>query len=112
MFSQCLRAAEDRLHKPHHSFIFTLATMKRQRLISEGALSRLFQDAAEAWKRQDYQQTIEILERSARLDPANARIQLDLGRAYGLRYDYASAERCFEKAARIAPRKIDALVAA
>ena len=69
----------------------------------------MFQEAAEAWKRQEYQQTIEILERAARLDPANTRIQLDLGRAYGLRYDYAAAERCLEKAVRVAAKRAEAL---
>src|SRR5436309_2291545 len=79
--------------------------MKRQRLISKGSLSRLFQDAAEAWRRQDYQETIALLERASRLDPANASVQLDLGRAYGLRYEYEAADRCFEKAAKIAPQR-------
>jgi len=86
--------------------------MKRQQLISKGSLSRLFQEAAEAWRRQGYSESIALLERASRLDPGNPRIPLDLGRAYGLRYEYASAERCFEKAIRIAPRKVDALLAA
>ena len=86
--------------------------MKRPRSVSQGSLSRMFQEAAEAWKLQDYPQTIEILERAARLDPANASIHLDLGRAYGLRYNYADAERCFEKAARVTPRQADALTEA
>src|SRR5512145_2431994 len=86
--------------------------MKRQKLASPRALSRMFHQAAESWKRQEYQQTIETLERAARLDPANPTIQLDLGRAYGLRYDYPGAERCFEKAVRIAPRKAPALAEA
>ena len=71
--------------------MFARVAMKRQRLVSQGTLSRLFQEAAEAWKRQDYQQTIETLERAARLDPANSSVQLDLGRAYGLRYRYSEA---------------------
>jgi len=86
--------------------------MKRQRLVSQGSLSRMFQEAAVAWKRQEYQKTIDTLERAARLDPANASIQLDLGRAYGLRYDYCQAERCLEKAVRVAVRKVDALMEA
>lgn len=86
--------------------------MKRQRLVSPGSLSRMFQEAAEAWKRQDYQQTIETLERAARLDPANASVHLDLGRAHGLRYNYAEAERCLEKAVRVAIRKAEALTEA
>src|SRR6185436_10822851 len=84
--------------------------MKRQRLISKGSLSRLFQDAAEAWRRQDYQQTIDLLERASRLDPANTGVLFDLGRAHGLRYQYDSAENCFEKAISIAPHKIEALI--
>jgi tetratricopeptide (TPR) repeat protein len=83
--------------------------MKRQRLASGGSLSRMFQEAAEAWKRLDYQQSIETLERAAKLDPANASIQLDLGRAYGMRYDYSAAERCLEKAVRVASRKVETL---
>lgn len=86
--------------------------MKRQRFVSPGSLSRMFQEAAEAWKRQDYQQTLATLERAARLDPANVSIQLDLGRAYGLRYNYAEAERCLEKAVRVAARKVEALTEA
>jgi tetratricopeptide (TPR) repeat protein len=86
--------------------------MKRQRLVSQGALSRLFQQAAEAWRRQDYSQTIDVLERAARLDPANSAVLLDLGRAHGLRYDYPAAGRCLEKAVRIAPRKTETLIEA
>lgn len=86
--------------------------MKRQRLVSKGSLSRLFQDAAEAWRQQDYQQTIALLERASRLDPANTTVQLDLGRAYGLRYEYDAADRCFEKAVKIAPQKADVLIEA
>src|SRR5215468_3293990 len=86
--------------------------MKRQRLVSKGSLSRLFQDAVEAWRRQDYQQTIALLERASRLDPANTNVLLDLGRAYGLRYEFESAGRCFEKAIKVAPRKTDALIEA
>lgn len=85
------------------------ALMKRQRFVSQHSLSRILQEAAEAWKRQDYQHTIESLERVTRLDPANARVLLDLGRAYGLRYDYAAAERCLEKAVRVAVKKAEAL---
>ncbi|MFZ0825878.1 MAG: sulfotransferase [Verrucomicrobiia bacterium] len=72
----------------------------------------MLQSASESWQRRDFQQSIEILERASRLDPANSGILLDLGRYYGKRYDYAAAERCFEKAVRMAPRKTEALVAA
>lgn len=89
--------------------MFSGAVMKRQRFVSQHSLTRILQEAAEAWKRQEYQQTIENLERVIRLDPANARVLLDLGRAYGLRYDYSAAERCFEKAVRVAAKKLEAL---
>src|SRR6266446_6967903 len=86
--------------------------MKRQRLISKGALSRLFQEAAEAWRRQSYAESIALLERASRLDPANASVLLDLGRAYGMRYDYISAERSLEKAVSIASNRVEALAEA
>ena len=40
--------------------------MKRQWFASQRSLSRLFQEGAEAWKRQKYQQTIKILEPGAK----------------------------------------------
>jgi len=85
---------------------------KRQRLVPEGSLSRMVVDAHALWKQREFQQSIELLERASQLDPANARILLDLGSVYGSRYDYAAAERCFEKAARVALRKTEALAAA
>lgn len=69
----------------------------------------MLQAAEEAWNRKDFQQGIDVLERASQMDPANSGILLQLGRAYGLRYDYAAAGRCFEKAIRIAPKKIDAM---
>src|SRR5690349_12670106 len=89
-----------------------MPSIKRQRLVSQGSLSRLFQEAVEAWRRQDYQQTIDLLKRASKLDPANTGILFDLGRAYGLRYQYDSAENSFEKAISIAPRKVEGLIEA
>src|SRR5262249_42097769 len=86
--------------------------MKRQTLVSQGSLSRIFEAATEAWRRQDYEETITLLERASRLDPANPRISFDVGRAYGLRYDYSAAERCLEKAVRLVPRKAEAFIEA
>src|SRR5271154_6039213 len=86
--------------------------LKQQSLVSVGSLNRMLQSAEEAWKRKDFQQNIELLERASRLNPANASILLQLGRMYGLRYNYAAAERCFEKAIRVAPKKTEALAAA
>ena len=70
------------------------------------------QAAAEAWHRQDYDESIELQERASRMDPANPGILLDLGRAYGMRYDCAAAEKSFEKAVRVAPRKSEVLAMA
>ncbi len=86
--------------------------MKRSSLVSQGSLTRIFQAADEAWKRCDFQPAIEMMERASRLAPSNAIIWLDLGRMHGLRYDYAAAERCFEQALRVAPKKSEALVLA
>jgi tetratricopeptide (TPR) repeat protein len=86
--------------------------MKRPQLISPGSLNRMLAGADEAWQRRDFQQSIELLERASRLDPANSRILLHLGRSYGLRYRSADAERCFEKAVRVAPNKAEMLAAA
>jgi tetratricopeptide (TPR) repeat protein len=70
---------------------------------SSDKVSRLFQRAADAWTRQEYQTTIELLIRAGRLEPQHTGIQLDLGRAYGLRYQYPAADRCFERALALAP---------
>jgi tetratricopeptide (TPR) repeat protein len=86
--------------------------LKRQSLVSPGSLARMLQAAEEAWKRKDFQQNIELLERASRLDPANTGILLQLGRVHGLRYDYAAAGRCFEKATRVAPKKTEAIALA
>jgi tetratricopeptide (TPR) repeat protein len=86
--------------------------LKRPQLVSQGSLSRLLQAASESWKRCDHQSAIEAMERLSRLDPANASVWLDLGGFYGKRYDYAAAERCFERAVRLAPKKSAALAIA
>jgi tetratricopeptide (TPR) repeat protein len=86
--------------------------MKRQRMISEGALARLRQGALEAWRRQDFPEYFKIMEQASRQDPANPALFLDTGAAHGMRYDYAAAERCFEKAIRVSPSKCNALVMA
>ncbi|MDB6066734.1 MAG: Sulfotransferase [Pedosphaera sp.] len=86
--------------------------MKRQQLISPGSLSRLIQDASQSWSVRDYTQYFELMERAARMDPANYRILLDLGAGYGMRYDYPAAERCFDKAVRVAQNKTEALTMA
>jgi tetratricopeptide (TPR) repeat protein len=86
--------------------------MKRPMLISQGSLNRMLKAASEAWQRGDFQQCFELLERASHLNPSNFKILLHLGELYGLRYDYAAAERCFEKAIRVAPNKAEILATA
>jgi Tfp pilus assembly protein PilF len=86
--------------------------MKRPQLVSRGTVNRMLQAADEAWLRREFRQSIELLERASRLDPANPLVLLNLGRFYGLRYDYTAAERCFEKAVRVAPNKAETLTGA
>jgi len=86
--------------------------LKRKSLVSAGSLNRMLQAADDSYKRGDFQQSIEILERASRLDPANGELLFLLGRVHGMNYDYAAAERCFEQAIRIAPDKREALATA
>jgi tetratricopeptide (TPR) repeat protein len=65
------------------------------------AIQRLYREAEEAWDRQDYQKGISLFEQAARKEPHNPSILLDLARAHGRRYDFAAAERCFERAVQI-----------
>jgi tetratricopeptide (TPR) repeat protein len=86
--------------------------MKRPQLVSAGSLNRMIKAAAEAEQCRDFSKCIEILERAGRLAPANHGILLDLGGVYGKRYNYAAAAQCFDKAIRVAPKKLEAFVAA
>lgn len=86
--------------------------MKRPQLISQGSLNRMLTSAGDAWERGDFQQSFELLERASALNPSNFRILLQLGQLYGLRYRFADAERCFEKAVRGAPNKTEVLTTA
>lgn len=65
-----------------------------------------------AWQRQDFQQSIELLERATKLNPEDPCVYLDLGRAQGLRYDYAAAEKSFEKAIRVSRWHVQSFIAA
>ena len=52
---------------------------------------------------------IQLMVSADRLAPANPGILIELGQMHGWRYDYAAAERYFEKALRFAPRKSEML---
>jgi len=86
--------------------------MKRRGSIPKVSVEPLLQQASEAWNRQQYQESIDLLERAQSRDPDNPSVLLDLGRAYGMRYDYAKAERYLEMAIRASPRRTETIVAA
>ncbi len=65
------------------------------------AIERLYREAEEAWGRQDYQQSLSLIEQATRKEPFNPSLLLDLARAHGLRYDFPAAERYIEKALQI-----------
>jgi tetratricopeptide (TPR) repeat protein len=89
-----------------------VANMKRATLVSQNTRNRIFQEVNEAWKRCDFSVAIGKMEDISRRDPANFGLLLDLGRMHGQRYDYAAAERCFERALRITGQKTEVLAAA
>src|SRR5260370_19829446 len=86
--------------------------METQSLDLPRPRSRAFQNAAEAWRRRDYSKTIEMLTRASQRDPANSKLLLNLGEAYGLRFEYQEAERCLEKAVTVASNKVETLAEA
>jgi tetratricopeptide (TPR) repeat protein len=79
--------------------------MKPPQMLSSGSVQRLLATAEDAFNRKDFQLCIETLESASRRAPAHTGILLQLGRIYGTRFDYVAAERCFEKAIRLAPNK-------
>ena len=84
--------------------------MKKQKpLVSERTVSRILQSASECWQRRQFEKYFDLMESARRLNPTNHRILLDLGLAYGIRYDYANATHCFERAVAVAPDKTDVL---
>jgi tetratricopeptide (TPR) repeat protein len=79
--------------------------MKRTPFTATGSLNQMIQAAEKAWAFKDYQGAIKSLQSASRLAPANTSVLLRLGSMSGLRYDYSTAERCFEKALRLTPKK-------
>jgi tetratricopeptide (TPR) repeat protein len=71
-----------------------------------------FEEAAEAWKRQDYEKTIQTLKRASEQQPDNAKLLLNLAEAYGLRFEYHEAEKCLERAVAVAADKVQILAEA
>jgi tetratricopeptide (TPR) repeat protein len=75
-------------------------------------LNRVLESADQAWKRRDYQQCFDQLERASLMAPANPQILLNLGHRYGLRWQMAKARSCFEKAARVSADSAEILATA
>jgi tetratricopeptide (TPR) repeat protein len=102
---------KDRLRVLERSLL-SIAIVSEPLFIRQGSLPRLLRAAESAWKRQDFQRSFEILERASRLVPNDPCVLLDLGSAHGLCYDYAEAQRWFEKAIRLSGWKTASFVAA
>jgi Flp pilus assembly protein TadD len=64
-------------------------------------IERLYREAEEAWRHQDYTNSISLMEQASRKEPYNPSLLLDLARAHGRRYDFPAAERCLEKALQV-----------
>jgi tetratricopeptide (TPR) repeat protein len=79
--------------------------MKSAESLSQNPVDRLRNRAQVAWDAKDFKQGIQTMEMVSRLAPANGAIWLQLGHYYGLRYDYAAAEQCFDRAIGLAPGK-------
>ena len=79
---------------------------------SQRALGLLLRQAEVAWKQQDYQKSIDLIEQASRANRSNPSLLLNLARAYGLRYDYAAAERCIEKAVQVSSGRAETLAEA
>ncbi|MGA2686371.1 MAG: sulfotransferase [Verrucomicrobiota bacterium] len=79
--------------------------LKRPQLVPNSSVVKLFREAELALERKDFQQNLELLERARKMDPANPAILLQLGRSHGFRFNYATAEECFEKAVQISNHK-------
>ena len=73
------------------------------------AIERLCGEASEAWRRQDYQKSISLLEQAVQKEPSNPSLHLNLARAHGLRYDYSAVRRCIEKALQVSQGRIEIL---
>ena len=65
----------------------------------------------EAWARFDFQKAIDMMEQACRSYPAQAGLYLNLGHMYGTIHNYASAERSYDQAIKLAANKTVALAA-
>ena len=83
--------------------------MKRRPALFRSSVDRILLEVQQVMRNKDYHRGMELLERAARLDPANTNILLHLGRIYGEHNDYATAERYFEQALRVSSNRTETL---
>jgi tetratricopeptide (TPR) repeat protein len=72
-------------------------------------IERLQLEAREAWENLEYEKGIHLFERAARKEPGNPSLLFNLAQAYAQRYDFAAADRYFEKAVKLSPNRTLAL---
>jgi Flp pilus assembly protein TadD len=73
------------------------------------AVQRLLNEAEQAWSSQEYERSLRLIEEAGKKEPTNPTLLLELGRAYGLRYDYPAAEGCLERAVQVSPARAQTL---
>jgi tetratricopeptide (TPR) repeat protein len=83
--------------------------MKPKRFLSKKSIDAMARTAAPLFHQGRYDEYIRAMEEIAAIDPANAAVAVDIGAAYAMRYDYAAAERWFERAAASAKNKSETL---
>jgi tetratricopeptide (TPR) repeat protein len=72
-------------------------------------IQRLCQEAQEAWKRQDFQNSLKLLELATHKEPSNPSLHFNLARAHGLRYEFPAVQRCIEKALQVSQGRVEML---
>jgi len=72
-------------------------------------IERLCREAEASWKRQDYSNSLNLLEQATRKEPSNPSLLLNLARAHGLRYDYSAVEHCLEKVLQVSQGRVQIL---
>lgn len=76
-----------------------------------GRSSGIVKRAAMAWQEHRYDDAITLFKRALEQNPNSVPILLDLGRAYGLRYDFEKADECIKRALKLSPQSPRALSA-
>lgn len=89
-----------------------MPAVKKPLSLRHHLLPQLVKDSEAAWNSRNYQRAIAILDRASRMVPTEPLVWLYLGRCHGSRYDYAIAERCFEKAIHLEGWKTDSFLRA